>query len=128
VQANETVLVDASLSNDPDGSIVEYSFDWGDGSTPTKASSSNATHVYAANGTYIVSVTAEDNRGAKGAPATAPVIVGSPAGDAKDPDKPDIPPKTTDQPGTGKTKGLPDVTPVGLLLVLALVAARHRRK
>ncbi|WP_408647178.1 PKD domain-containing protein [Tessaracoccus coleopterorum] len=52
---------DASGSEDPDGSIVSYAWAFGDGSTGTGP---NPGHTYAQAGTYQVSLTVTDNRGA----------------------------------------------------------------
>ncbi|MDX1531776.1 MAG: PKD domain-containing protein, partial [Rhodothermales bacterium] len=48
-------------SNDPDGSIVGRSWDFGDGTTSTET---NPTHTYAAAGTYSVELTVTDDGGA----------------------------------------------------------------
>ena len=52
-----------STSTDPDGSVVAWSWNFGDGVTST---SQNAVHTYAAGGTYSVSLTVTDNGGATG--------------------------------------------------------------
>ncbi len=74
---------DASASSDSDGSIVSYAWDFGDGAT---ASGVNASHNYAAGGSYSVTLTVTDDAGAisnstqtvsvgtGGADTTAPVI------------------------------------------------------
>ena len=51
---------DGSSSNDPDGSIATYAWDFGDGATGTGAT---ASHNYAAPGTYSVKLTVTDNKG-----------------------------------------------------------------
>ncbi len=50
-------------SSDPDGSIVSWSWNFGDGGT---AAIQNPTHAYAAAGTYTVSLTVTDDDGATG--------------------------------------------------------------
>ena len=50
-------------SSDFDGSVVSYSWDFGDGNTATGVSASNA---YTANGSYTVTLTVTDNEGATG--------------------------------------------------------------
>ena len=56
-----TALVDASASSDPFGTIDSYAWDFGDGTT---ASGLNASHTYAAAGSYVVTLTVTDNHGA----------------------------------------------------------------
>jgi PKD repeat protein len=51
---------DAVASNDPDGSIVSYSWDFGDTSI---GSGVNPSHTYAFAGAYTVSLTVTDNSG-----------------------------------------------------------------
>jgi PKD repeat protein len=51
---------DASGSADPDGSLVSYSWSYGDSATGSGVASS---HTYAAAGTYQVTLTVTDNRG-----------------------------------------------------------------
>jgi PKD repeat protein len=69
-----SISVDAIGSGDPDGSIVSYVWDFGDGAT---ASGPTATHTYAADGTYPVSLTVTDSRGGTGT-ATKSVSVKAP--------------------------------------------------
>lgn len=57
------VMVDGSLSSDPDGSIVSWEWDFGDGAT---ASGMTATHTYAADGTYTITLTVTDDDGLTG--------------------------------------------------------------
>ncbi len=58
-----TVQFDASRSFDPDGSIVSYSWNFGDGGT---ASGEKVTHMFNQTGNYIVTLTVEDDSGNKG--------------------------------------------------------------
>jgi len=57
------VKFDASASYDPDGEIVKYLWDFGDGITQETANSS-IYHIYESNGTYLVKLTVIDNKGA----------------------------------------------------------------
>jgi len=52
---------DASASSDPDGSIVSYSWSFGDGSSDSGV---NPAHRYNSDGSYTVSLTVTDNEGA----------------------------------------------------------------
>jgi PKD repeat protein len=58
---NETVTFDASVSYDPDRSIVSYRWDFGDGSSPVTEADPIATHNYTAEGTYNVTLTVTDD-------------------------------------------------------------------
>ncbi|MDD5264766.1 MAG: PKD domain-containing protein, partial [Candidatus Bipolaricaulis sp.] len=71
----QTVTFDGSASFDPDGSIVSYSWDFGDGTTGTGISPS---HAYAAAATYNVVLTAVDTGGASRS-TTKAVAVGAPS-------------------------------------------------
>jgi PKD repeat protein len=56
-----TVNVDASASSDPDGTIVSYLWNFGDGTTATGVT---ASHTYATPGSFPISLTVVDNNGA----------------------------------------------------------------
>jgi PKD repeat protein len=51
------------LSSDPDGEVVAWLWDFGDGTTSTEQ---NPTHRYAENGRYTVKLTVMDNEGGEG--------------------------------------------------------------
>jgi len=59
---NLTVVFNASASSDPDGSIANYSWTFGD---DTGAFGNVTRHVYAANGSYKVALTVTDDKGGK---------------------------------------------------------------
>ena len=59
---NLTVVFNASASSDPDGSIANYSWIFGD---ETGAFGEAVGHIYAMNGTYNVTLTVADNKGGK---------------------------------------------------------------
>ncbi|MEN8374345.1 MAG: PKD domain-containing protein, partial [Gemmatimonadota bacterium] len=60
-QPNETVILDGSASVDPDGSIVDWSWDFGDGSPA--GSGDIVEHAYTSTGAYTVTLTVTDDRG-----------------------------------------------------------------
>lgn len=68
---NSPLTFDGTASNDPDGTIVAYSWDFGDGNTGTGAT---PTHAYGANGNYTVTLTVTDNQGATGTATTTASI------------------------------------------------------
>lgn len=55
-----TVSTSGATSSDPDGSIAQWSWNFGDGNTATGVS---ATHTYAQPGSYTVTLTVTDDRG-----------------------------------------------------------------
>ncbi len=68
VNPGDSVTFDASGSTDSDGSIVSYSWSFGDGAT---AQGVSQVHAYAAPGTYTVALTVTDDRGASGTASSA---------------------------------------------------------
>ena len=58
---NETVAFSGALSSDPDGSIISYKWNFGDGSY---GNGITVSHSFAAAGTYMVALTVMDNLGA----------------------------------------------------------------
>jgi len=63
-------------STDPDGTIVSWYWDFGDGSTSTVQ---NPTHRYLTAGTYVVSLTVTDNEGASDIYSEALTVAQAPA-------------------------------------------------
>ena len=60
VQTSEIINFDASGSYDPDGTIVSYEWDFGDGDTATGVTTS---HAYSSAGMYTVTLTVTDDDG-----------------------------------------------------------------
>jgi PKD repeat protein len=69
------VTFDGSGSSDPDGTIVSYMWDFGDGSTGTGV---NPTHTYGAAGTFTVNLTVTDDNGATDSASTTATIQAAP--------------------------------------------------
>jgi PKD repeat protein len=70
-----TVVFDASRSKDPDGNIVDYTWDFGDGTPVEKGASPTRSHTYSAKGVYQCVVGTRDDRNCTGT-ATAVIGVG----------------------------------------------------
>ena len=67
------VVAHASASSDPDGRIVSYRFDFGDGTVVGPRSGPNALHTYAA-GQWTASVTVTDDLGATASASVAVTV------------------------------------------------------
>lgn len=69
----DTVDFDAGASSDPDGTIVSYSWNFGDGDT---GSGQTTSHLYASAGTFTATLTVTDNHGQTNATSQNVVIAG----------------------------------------------------
>ena len=75
VDTNVVIYFDASDSYDPDGVIVSYTWDFGDGTTGTGIM---VTHVYADDGSYTVTLTVTDDDGATDSAQDTKTVVNRP--------------------------------------------------
>jgi PKD repeat protein/ABC-type branched-subunit amino acid transport system substrate-binding protein len=73
----ETLSFTSDGSNDPDGTIVEYHWNFGDDSP--ESTMQNPTHAYSKAGTYTVTLTVKDNQDATQTDATTATVVAAPA-------------------------------------------------
>jgi len=64
-----TITFDISASSDPDGTIISFTFDFGDGSEPLEGTdiTEPIEHTYEIPGSYFAKLTVKDNGGATGA-------------------------------------------------------------
>ncbi|MFT4605122.1 MAG: PKD repeat protein [Rhodothermales bacterium] len=69
----ETVSFDAGGSSDPDGTVVSYNWDFGDGS---QSSGLLTTHAYSNVGQYSVSLTVADDKGSQATFQRSVVVLG----------------------------------------------------
>ena len=77
VAPGAAVLLDGGGSADPDGAIVAYSWELGDGSPA--GTTRTVTHVYPAAGVYLVTLRVTDNMGATATDSAYVVVGGGPA-------------------------------------------------
>ena len=70
----EVINFDGSGSQDTDGSIVEYIWDFGDGSSAS-GDEARPAHIYNEAGEYTITLTVKDDKGATSEAATSKVIV-----------------------------------------------------
>ena len=77
-RAPASIRFDGSGSSDADGVIVDYAFDFGDGTPRLSGTNPVQTHVFSVAGTYRVSLLVTDDDGNRSAPATEQVSITMP--------------------------------------------------
>ena len=70
------VTFDGSGSSDPDGTIIDYTWDFGDGSGPESSTDPTAVHGYTSEGSYEVTLTVLDDCGEQAQDTVEVTIVG----------------------------------------------------
>jgi hypothetical protein len=65
IQANEVFRLDGADSVDPDGRVMEYFFDFGDGTDSCWTVSASVDHSYPSSGQYVVRLKVRDDKGAQ---------------------------------------------------------------
>ena len=60
VNKKESILFDSSLSTDPNGDVLSYSWNFGDGSLIQVSTNTSVNHVYSTSGTYTITLTVSD--------------------------------------------------------------------
>ncbi len=73
VDVDQVVYFDGTQSSDPDGTITSWGWDFGDGET---GSGETVTHKYSTAGTYTVTLTVTDDKGATAANSVAVEVGG----------------------------------------------------
>ncbi len=73
-----TVNFDGSNSDDADGAIVSYAWDFGDGSPVQSGASATTSHQYTAAGSYTAVLTVTDDDGATDDASSSSIAVGNP--------------------------------------------------
>jgi len=73
-QVGAAITVNGSGSNNPIGTIVGYTWSWGDGTKTAQLTTSAASHTYSAAGTYQITLTVTDNAAATASATTTATI------------------------------------------------------
>ena len=83
VNISEIITFDASGSNDPDGSIVKYHFDFGDGENSGWITTPTVTYSYSTEGNYQVTLGVKDNKDAADVDIITIIVEGKPTNGGK---------------------------------------------
>jgi hypothetical protein len=87
--AGATVIVSAVMSTDITGTVTSYEWDWGDGTNKTSSTSPTASHVYAVDGTFAITLTVADDLSASDSATTTATISFPPSASPSSPSPPD---------------------------------------
>jgi hypothetical protein len=79
-RVGEPVIFDGSQSSDVDGTVVAWSFLWGDGSPEELSTAPRGLHIYRSPGLFVVDLSAIDDRGSKGSVSYNLLVTGSAEG------------------------------------------------
>jgi uncharacterized repeat protein (TIGR01451 family) len=60
VELSQEIAFDGSLSTDPEGNVLTYRWDFGDGTSTNWVDSAKTTHIYTESGEYTVTLTVSD--------------------------------------------------------------------
>jgi PKD repeat protein len=66
---------DGHLTSDPDGLVVSYKWNFGDGTASTDTTQASPAHTYTTAGTFVVTLVVTDNRGASAVDQTAVTVL-----------------------------------------------------
>lgn len=97
--AGDLATFDGSSSSDPDGTIVSYSWSFGDGAT---ASGAQPSHTYTTAGEHTVELTVTDNAGSTASVSHLVTVAPAPSAPGKEPSSEGSPGEGS---GSGTTRG-----------------------
>lgn len=119
----QEVALDASKSTDPDGAVVRYEIDFGDGSAPSNGTSPAVNHTWRADGFFVATLRVWDNRGEASEAVSRTFQVGDPkeTPDSNVDGRGEATPTPSSRQAPGNTT--PKIPGPGLLAALAVAAA-----
>jgi PKD repeat protein len=120
------VSFDASATSDPESSISDYSWDFGDGTSADTGSTPSASHTYPNAGTYTVTLTVTDQLGLSDT-ATEQVVIAPASVQSTGAPPPVQPPVSTPAPTPPPSSPPVTTTPKPVSLVVKLSGARRQR-
>jgi len=123
-KTNQTISFDASSSNDPDGNIILYEWDWDDNGVYEESNTtSTATFSWSQEGSYSVKLQVFDNDGATSTKTiTIPVI-----SESQTPNTPNTP-QTPDPADTSTPTKTPGFEFIFLILAITLITIFKQKR